>query len=602
MSNMRPGYTAGILALFSLILGGVILDFGFWTLDSGPSYASVRSADGSPNSNKVHGPKLPLDTPTSTPVCGVGWNIVPSLNTGTGFNYLTGVASASAEDIWAVGYYSPTHGDVRFTQTQHWDGAQWTQVRSPSEGVLNGVAVISSTDAWAVGYTGSGFGPFQTVTEHWDGTQWSIVPSPNPGASGGQLNGVTAISANDVWAVGFYVDGNGEITLTLHWDGTQWTEVISPNAAIKTELAGVSAVATNDVWAVGAYVSIAPTPHYLPVTLHWDGTQWSIVTVSASQTSYFFSVAAISANDVWAVGYVISAGVPRTLAEHWDGTQWSLTTTPSPSTVDNFLYGVSAVASNDVWATGTGSGSLAIHFDGTQWTRVTSQNADGGGDLLAVKALSSSDVWAVGDYLTYTSTYRTLTEHYADPCLTPTPGATSTPVVTVTPTAVPVAVGHVSWQGRPNPPSTLYVLPITMTLKSGVLEVNYPSQNTDNRGFFTVSVGGVPTGTYNWRVKSPKFLANSGVVTLTGAPTTNIEMGFVRTGDCNNDNLVNTLDFNILKITMGKSIGDPNYDDRADFTGDQTVNIVDFNLLKVNFGSAGAPPIGPRDSKNNQKQ
>src|SRR5206468_10970557 len=132
-------------------------------------------------------------------------------------------------------------------------------------------------------------------------------------------------------------------------------------------------------------------------------------------------------------------------------------------------------------------------------------------------------------------------------------------------------------------------------LKLGALEVNYPSQNTDTSGFFTLTASGLPSGTYNWRAKSPKFLSNSGTVifkskvqssrsrTLDFGLWTSVEMGLMRAGDANNDNIVSTLDFNILKPTMGKSIGDPGYDDRADFTGDQWVNISDFNLLKVNF-------------------
>ena len=40
-------------------------------------------------------------------------------------------------------------------------------------------------------------------------------------------------------------------------------------------------------------------------------------------------------------------------------------------------------------------------------------------------------------------------------------------------------------------------LPVTLTLKSAATEVNYPSQNTDARGFFTVSLGSLPSGTYD---------------------------------------------------------------------------------------------------------
>jgi hypothetical protein len=70
-------------------------------------------------------------------------------------------------------------------------------------------------------------------------------------------------------------------------------------------------------------------------------------------------------------------------------------------------------------------------------------------------------------------------------------------------------------------------------------------------------------------------------------------MGLMRAGDCNNDNIVSILDFNILKPTFGRSAGEPAYDGRADFTGDNIVNVSDFNLLKGNFGAGGAPPLRP---------
>jgi hypothetical protein len=64
-------------------------------------------------------------------------------------------------------------------------------------------------------------------------------------------------------------------------------------------------------------------------------------------------------------------------------------------------------------------------------------------------------------------------------------------------------------------------------------------------------------------------------------------------GDCNNDNVVTSLDFIILRNSFGKSPGQPGYDDRADLNGDLVVTILDFSLLKANFGISGSPPIGP---------
>src|SRR5439155_4531451 len=128
----------------------------------------------------------------------------------------------------------------------------------------------------------------------------------------------------------------------------------------------------------------------------------------------------------------------------------------------------------------------------------------------------------------------TLTEHYASPDLCPptqtatstptntpthTPTPTITPTITITPTPQPMLVGHVNWESRPSQPNQLQPLPITLTLKAGTTEVNYPTQLTDQYGFFTVTLGSLPAGTYTWRADdalsathAPNYLANSGLV------------------------------------------------------------------------------------------
>jgi hypothetical protein len=132
---------------------------------------------------------------------------------------------------------------------------------------------------------------------------------------------------------------------------------------------------------------------------------------------------------------------------------------------------------------------------------------------------------------------------------------------------------------------------VTLTLKLGTNEVNYPVVTTDASGFFTVSVSGLASGTYGWRAKGPQYLANSGSLTLAGAPVTSVEMGLMLAGDANNDNVITVIDVSILRGTFGKSCGDAGYDGRADFTGDCMVTAVDFGLLKNDFGMGGAPPL-----------
>jgi hypothetical protein len=60
-------------------------------------------------------------------------------------------------------------------------------------------------------------------------------------------------------------------------------------------------------------------------------------------------IAAISANDIWAVGNI---GINKTLTEHWDGTSWSSIPSPNPAVNRNELFGVTALSDGTVAAVG----------------------------------------------------------------------------------------------------------------------------------------------------------------------------------------------------------------------------------------------------------
>ena len=67
--------------------------------------------------------------------------------------------------------------------------------------------------------------------------------------------------------------------------------------------------------------------------------QWSVVpSPNGSSTSNLSAVAAVSANDIWAVG---SSGNQmsgaQTLIEHWNGLSWSVVTSPNPGSIYNTL-------------------------------------------------------------------------------------------------------------------------------------------------------------------------------------------------------------------------------------------------------------------------
>lgn len=206
----------------------------------------------------------------------------------------------------------------------------------------------------------------------------------------------------------------------------QWTLVPGVNpGTFNNQLFGVAAISANDVWAVGGEGDQAGSPSSTLVE-QWNGTAWNLVAspnVSGSSANELTSVAAVSATDVWAVGDYRdnTSGDLLTLTEHWNGTSWSIVPSPNVGQDAEMLSGVSADASNDAWAVGSyddptagASFTLIEHWNGTSWTIVS----DPGGSLNdstlnSVVALSPSNAWAVGEYFGGTAGgFGTLIEHW----------------------------------------------------------------------------------------------------------------------------------------------------------------------------------------------
>ena len=291
----------------------------------------------------------------------------------------------------------------------------WGIVPSPNPGtsqnILESTVALTPKDAWAVGYqTSENSNAQQILLEHWNGTRWGVVPGPNPGKSSNTLYGVAALSSNNVWAVGSAsdsYDGSTGSALIEHWDGSQWSVVNSPKPEKGVaNLYAVSARSANDIWAVGIVITNSSPQAGQTLTEHWNGTQWSIVpSPSVLTNDYLNSVVAISVNDVWAVGISSPSSNPQgalTLTEHWNGRQWNVVKSPNPGSNDT-LSSVVAVSPNDVWTLGYFENAqhtyqtLTAHWNGTQWSIVKSANPDTKLNVLnAATVIAANDIWAVG--------------------------------------------------------------------------------------------------------------------------------------------------------------------------------------------------------------
>ncbi|GGW32907.1 malectin domain-containing carbohydrate-binding protein [Arenibacter certesii] len=104
-------------------------------------------------------------------------------------------------------------------------------------------------------------------------------------------------------------------------------------------------------------------------------------------------------------------------------------------------------------------------------------------------------------------------------------------------------------------------------------------------------VNGITPGTYEIVVKSNMHLQKVATLTLV-AGDNDLNIGELRVGDANNDNTVSLEDYSLLVNTFNLSVGDTNYNARADFNGDGTIGLEDFSLMATNFNEVGEVPSG----------
>jgi hypothetical protein len=294
---------------------------------------------------------------------GAAWQIVAS----PGHDPLNAIAAVSTNDVWAVGgsfnYGAGYHLDKPLVE--QWNGSQWSVVASPNTSAnaveLTGVAVLAANKVWAVGREDTGAAhTTQTLIERWDGSAWNVVTAPLPaGARETALRAIAPIPGSQrLWAVGYAQPNTSPgyaQALVERWDGNTW-QIVSgpalPQGALGASLNGVTALSQTDAWAVGEYIASDHTIRAL--ALHWNGSAWTVAN-SPDTWGTLSSVAAHGAHDVRAVGRSISGdgNQQAALILQWDGSAWRSITPPMPSgSTDSNLNGVTADASGAFWAIG----------------------------------------------------------------------------------------------------------------------------------------------------------------------------------------------------------------------------------------------------------
>ena len=265
-------------------------------------------------------------------------------------------------------------------------------------GVLLSVTAIAADDVWAVGKDGA---DDSSLTEHWDGTSWQRFPSPTLGRET-SLRAVSASSADDVWAAGTWYTGKHYFRspIVLHWDGSSWTQVQFPAIGLPTSLSHITALSRRDVWVVGTTQSHS-------IAYHWDGAFWTKTKVKhhANELGYnsLSSIDAVDRDTLWTVGSYSNSGDKRSpMIQSWQGDHWKLEDPVNPPFAYVWLEDVEAVARAQVWVVGWGSkriGSSGFieQWNGSRWALMPVRNLPRSSEFEGVGASSATDAWVVGN-------------------------------------------------------------------------------------------------------------------------------------------------------------------------------------------------------------
>ncbi len=291
---------------------------------------------------------------------GTDWTQFSSVPTNT--NELNSVWSGVPGEVWASGYDTTDQSWI-----YHYSGGSWTSYAVPANTYVYRIFMLNNTEGWAT---------TSSSLLHFNGTSWN---TENTGLSSGNLNGISG-AGGQTWAV-------GSTDTILSRTGGSWG--LQHGGPTTSGLNAVSAINANQAWAVGSDYDYY-SGRYTGTILAYTGAtgMWTTTTVPSNvRNSALYDVQAISSTDAYAVG----DGV---IARYQSGA-WTRVATLNNVT----LYGVSMTSNCDGWAVGrdnnSGGGAALIHASGCVWALPFAPILP---TLYTVAMDSPTHGWAAGGY------------------------------------------------------------------------------------------------------------------------------------------------------------------------------------------------------------
>ncbi len=311
-----------------------------------------------------------------------GWHLTDFPDTCNQLPLELAVTGSNAAWMMAEGFPNGGQCPADGMDVSHWNGKAWTLL--PATTALEGqtgydgaIAASSATNVWVFPLVFVGSSPAYASPENWNGSAWTDFPLPF------RMNVGLAVTygRSDAWVFGPKYKGTAlGLSVAAHFNGISWQPARLPGEPL-----AVSALAANDIWAVGPSAKTAakkPDQQVL-IAMHWDGKTWQTMSTprirvgKGEQVLVNGAVATSPKNLFWSYALTTTAGKELRWGGkmlHWNGRKWTEVKLPTAAALFP-----SAVAAQDgdggVWVTSTGGNSsapvtVAYHYSAAgRWTR-----------------------------------------------------------------------------------------------------------------------------------------------------------------------------------------------------------------------------------------
>jgi len=199
-------------------------------------------------------------------------------------------------------------------------------------------------------------------------------------ANASGYSAILVTGSHQAWAFGGTNPGGPSAPVATLWDGDTSATATLPGG-LTSFITDASATSSTDIWAGSQY------GRYL---LHFDGVRWRVA--RRWQQGQVTGLTAVTPSDVWVFG-TTADGTSDIGTWHYDGASWQRV----PGLAGSIVR-ASAISASDIWGIAATPASYSVvRFDGTSWQQVPTGSTLNGMQVRDILAISSGDVWIVGD-------------------------------------------------------------------------------------------------------------------------------------------------------------------------------------------------------------